>query len=60
MWVRSEERQPASSGWYRVRRSVRSGQTEETMRYYNGGYWVTLSHGVCTSVLEWWEEEADG
>lgn len=60
MWVSGKERKPGSSGWYRVRRKVRSGQTEETLRYFNGDYWVTLSHGVCTSVLEWWEEQADG
>lgn len=56
-WVRAEERNPGAYGEYRVRRRPGGRKVVEDRLLYNGDYWVTHGHGVCTSVVEWLEEE---
>lgn len=56
-WHKWPGENPPEYGEYTVIKRGRSRHLDYDRLLWNGGYWVTHGHGVCTSVDAWKEDK---
>ena len=56
-WINNNERQPARTGRYQIRRPKGKTGWHNDRSLWNGSYWVTGNGNPASDNLEWWESE---